>query len=55
MKDDEFPGAPPHPSLVEKDPAVIKNVDERVSYEKESQQWVFERMEAEHTVEYAGD
>ncbi|EDK36087.2 hypothetical protein PGUG_00185 [Meyerozyma guilliermondii ATCC 6260] len=52
MKDGEFPGAPPHPSLVEKDPAVIKNVDERVLYEKESQQWVFERKEEEHTVEY---
>lgn len=52
MQGDGFPDAPPHPSVVENDPAVIKNVDERLSYEKESQQWVFERKEGQSTVEY---
>ncbi|CAH2350053.1 cold sensitive U2 snRNA suppressor 2 [[Candida] railenensis] len=44
----ELPDPPPHPSLISKDPSLIKSVDERVSFDRESEQWIFEDTESEY-------
>lgn len=38
----QLPGAPPHPSLLAGDPDLAKEVDDRVSLDKKSSQWIFE-------------
>lgn len=52
MSGKDFPSAPPHPSVIEKDPSVVKTVDERLSYDQENQQWLFEIVQSDKTVEY---
>lgn len=44
----EFPDPPPHPSLILKDPTLLKSVDERVSFDQETEQWIFEDNESEY-------
>lgn len=48
----DFPDAPPLPSLVSKDPDVLKSVDERLSYDKSSSQWFFEVNKEGKSIEY---
>lgn len=38
----QLPSAPPHPSLLSGNPELAKEVDDRVSLEKKSSQWIFE-------------
>lgn len=42
-----FPAAPPHPTLVAKDPELLKGIDERISLDKDSQ-WLFEDGDTEY-------
>lgn len=48
----DFPDAPPLPSLVSKDPDILKTVDERLSYDKSSSQWFFEVNNDNKSTEY---
>lgn len=48
----DFPDAPPLPSLVNKDPDILKTVDERLSYDKSSSQWFFEVNNDNKSTEY---
>lgn len=43
-----FPDAPPHPSLVQKDPTLLKTVDDRISFDQEAAQWIFEENDREY-------
>ena len=48
----DFPDAPPLPSLMSKDPDILKTVDERLSYDKSSSQWFFEVNNDNKSTEY---
>ncbi|CUM50873.1 uncharacterized protein AC631_04755 [Debaryomyces fabryi] len=48
----DFPDAPPLPSVVAKDPDILKTVDKRLSYDKGSSQWLFEVNKDNTSTEY---
>lgn len=48
----EFPDAPPPPSSVTKNPDILKTVDERLSFDKSSSQWLFEVNDGNKSIEY---
>lgn len=43
-----FPVAPPHPSLIKKDPELLKSIDERISYNQVTSQYIFEDKDNEY-------
>lgn len=47
-----FPEPPPHPSLISKNPDLVKTVDERLSFEKTSSQWLFEDNDSRTEYQY---
>lgn len=44
----EFPDPPPHPSLIEKDSALLKGVDERIAFDQKTSLWLFETKDMEY-------
>jgi HIV Tat-specific factor 1 len=44
----EFPDPPPHPSLIEKDPKILKTVDERIAFDQKTSMWLFETKDVEY-------
>ncbi|ODV77349.1 uncharacterized protein CANTADRAFT_27207 [Suhomyces tanzawaensis NRRL Y-17324] len=47
-----FPGPPPTADALEKNPELIKSIDERVFYDQNSKKWLFELTEGDTTNEY---
>ncbi|ODV66835.1 hypothetical protein HYPBUDRAFT_109735 [Hyphopichia burtonii NRRL Y-1933] len=48
MNEADFPKAPPHPNAVQKNPELLKSVDERVSFDQSASQWIFEENDTEY-------
>lgn len=48
----EFPDKPPAPSQVEKNAELLKQVDERILFDKEARQWIFTEMRDGKSIEY---